>query len=467
MDGFSREVLGRLPLAEAVLRLWAYLAEESFLQQVFQRHRGRCYEQTLSFSLFCHLIAEALLEHRGSAHQAFQRAERQQRLEVSQQAAYGKLRRLPIALSNGFLLEGGLRLLELLPEPESPLPESLAGWSVTAVDGKKLKNAAKRLKPARGSRGRLLGGKALVGLSLPTGLVVGMNADPDGETNDGPLVPGLLNQLRPALPGPRLWVADRQFCDLTQPARFAEAGDHFLVRYHPKVHFQRDAEAPVREGSDPQGRPWREEWGWIGRPQSRRRRYVRRITLFRGEGEEDVILITNLLDADAVPAVDLLAVYRRRWGIERVFQQVSEVFHLKQLIASTPEGTIFQCAFCLLLYNMIELVRHFVAQPAGVPLERVSLGNLFYDVHRQLIAWNELLGPSRTEAALERLASPGPLRARLEALLSEVWTPRWEKAAQRKRKPPPERASLTGGHTSVYRLIQQARREPPGDCKDV
>jgi len=42
---------------------------------------------------------------------------------------------------------------------------------------------------------------------------------------------------------------------------------------------------------------------------------VRRITLYR-PGEKDVILVTNLCDAAAVPAVDLLEVYLNRWGIE-------------------------------------------------------------------------------------------------------------------------------------------------------
>jgi hypothetical protein len=47
----------------------------------------------------------------------------------------------------------------------------------------------------------------------------------------------------------------------------------------------------------------------------------------RRDGEEDVILVTGLLDAAAYPAEDLLALYLARWGIERVFQQITEVSH--------------------------------------------------------------------------------------------------------------------------------------------
>ena len=39
--------------------------------------------------------------------------------------------------------------------------------------------------------------------------------------------------------------------------------------------------------------------------------------------------MTDLLHPDRYPAADLLALYLARWGIERVFQQVTEVFPLE------------------------------------------------------------------------------------------------------------------------------------------
>jgi len=49
------------------------------------------------------------------------------------------------------------------------------------------------------------------------------------------------------------------------------------------------------------------------------------VTLHR-DGEEDVILVTDLLDAERYPAEELLSLYLARWGIERVFQQLSAAF---------------------------------------------------------------------------------------------------------------------------------------------
>jgi hypothetical protein len=269
-------------------------------------------------------------------------------------------------------------------------------------------------------------------------------------------MPALLAQLRASVPGPRLYVLDRQFCDLVQPAQLTAGGDHYLIRYNAKVGFHADPGRSPRRGRDERGREYVEEWGWLGAASNPRRCYTRRITLYR-PGEEDVILVTDLLDAERYPAVDLLSTYLGRWGIEAVFQKITEVFHLKRLVSSSPEGTIFQCAFCLLLYNMIAVLRGYVGAAAGVAAAEVSSENLFYDVHRQLAAWTELIGPSKTAATLELAGSAPALRESLSRLLAGAWVERWRKAPAKKHQPPPTGETFPGGHTSLQRLRLQAK----------
>ena len=117
-----------------------------------------------------------------------------------------------------------------MPTIEDPLPKSLRDLEPTAIDGKKIEHVAKRLKCLRKFRGHVLGGKIAAAMSLRTNLAVGLAADPDGEVGDAPLVPDVLAQVRGTGTRPRLWVADRQFCDLVQPAQFAAAGDHFPIQ---------------------------------------------------------------------------------------------------------------------------------------------------------------------------------------------------------------------------------------------
>jgi hypothetical protein len=456
---YVRETLARLPLAESVLLLWQQVADPAFLQDLFQRHRGRGYEKALSFPSLVQLIADALLQHDGSARASFERALADDALPVSIPAAYGKLRRLPLAVSCAFVTEATARLRELLPvRPATALPASLREFTVTVLDGKAVKRVAKRLKLLRGLRGGLLGGKALVALELNTGLAVALQADPDGERNELRLVPGLVPEVRRRLPGPRLWLGDRQYCDLGQTGRFAEAGDHFLVRYHPKVHFHPDPGRGPRHGQDAAGRPYVEEWGWLGAATDRRRRYVRRLTVQR-PGQDDLVLVTDLLDAGRYPAVDLLAAYLARWGIERVFQQVTEVFPLRRLIGGSPQAGIFQLAFCLLLYNMIHVLRAYVAAAEEWQADDVSLEKLFDDVERELIAWSVLVRPAETAAVFGTVPSVPQAKRRLTQLLADVWQDRWLKAVNEKPRPHRAKQQATRSHTSVHRLLEDHRRQ--------
>jgi hypothetical protein len=462
VDAYARETLQRLPLADATLSLWAYVLQPTFLAQVFAEHRGRSFEETLTFARFVDLIGDALVKHEGSGRQSFTRAREQGTLETSSEAVYGKLRRVPLSLSLGFFTEGTARLRALLPPQHlaTELPASVAELTVVVGDGKTLKRVAKRLLPARGAAGKVYGGKLLVAFLPSPGVAVAMAADPDGERNECRLMPQVIEQTRHVVSGPRLWVLDRQFCDLVQTARCSEAGEHFLIRYHKKVQFWPEPTQPTTVTQDAQGRHIEEEWGWLGAKFNRDRRFVRRLILTR-PGDEAIILVTDLLDAGQYPAADLLTVYRARWGIERVFQQITEVFALRRLIGSTPQATVFQAAFCLLLYNMIQVLRGYIAttQPQPCLAEALSSEQLFYDVRRELTAVSVLVPPPIVVSAYTEELSQEELRQRLHSLLDTVWTPRWRKAVNTNPRLRVAKAKRSGAHTSIHRLLQAARQD--------
>ncbi len=225
-----------------------------------------------------------------------------------------------------------------------------------------------------------------------------------------------------------------------------------MVRYHPKVPFYADPTCPAREGHDGRGRRYVEEWGHLGSPRNKKRMYVRRITLYR-PGEKDVILVTNLCDAVAVPAVDLLETYLKRWGIEQMFQQVTEVFGLEHLIGTRPEGVIFQFAMCLLLYNLIQVVRGVIAVDVQRPREEISGEKLFEDVERQMIAWSETVEPEETIAHFEGQWTALRVKVRLSELLRGLWKDRWLKSPPKKPRAA-RKVVRKRTHGSVYRILE-------------
>jgi hypothetical protein len=456
MDAFERELMRRSPLAACVLEVCDHLFDDQLLQSIWDAHRGRCYEDVLQFADFLRLMRDALVRHGGSAHRLFVELERRGAEPVDESNFYRKLARTPVPLSRALLSGCTQRLAGLMPGPAAvTLAACFEGFAVIVGDGKKIKNAAKRLKPTRGYSGALIGATALVGLDVRSGLAVAMSDSLDGMTNDVPLVPALMEQLRGLIADrPILSVWDRQFDDVRTLGHLsARAGDAYVVRMKQLSSAPFAAEpSSVQRTTDAQGRPVVDEIGLLGT--GKRAVRVRRITLCRGGGEdeEDVVLLTNLLGRDAFAAADLLALYRRRWGIEQVFQQVTETFALSHLIGSSPKAVLLQFAFCLLLYNLMQVIKAYVAEDGGVLASVVSMFYLFADVKKELQAW-----AYHTDGTWPRVRrDPPAMRRRLRELLAGSWDPlAYTKAADKKPRPkPPPKLRLHGGYTSVKRAME-------------
>src|SRR3954468_4452310 len=269
-DAFSASVLERLPLADSVWRLLHFTMDAPWLDDLWARKRGPCYERELKFRTLAHLVADALLEHSGSGRQAFERAQEADVLPVSISSAFEKLGNLPVSLSETWLAEGTQRMNAVLPEfpAVDPLPDCWAEFEVFGADGKAIKHVKRLLKPLRGLQAGILGARASVGLDLRTGLAVAMVGHLDGEAGEGDLTRALLLKLAAAAAAvEKGWLAvlDRLYCNLSFPQEVLEAGGHFLIRYCSNTTFVPDPTRPAQESRDAQGRRIVQEWGWLGK----------------------------------------------------------------------------------------------------------------------------------------------------------------------------------------------------------
>lgn len=454
MDGdFDRRLLDRLPLAEAAFLCFAHCWDDAFLDDLFDANAKGCYVDQITFPTLTSLVCDALLKHGGSGNKAFTQARVDGRLKAAVVSVYQKLGRTPVSLSTAFLRECTARLLRLLPSgARADTPACLEGLRLRVIDGKTIKRVSRRLKPLRRVRGKMLGGKLLVCVCPRTGLALAMSADPDAFRNDLALVDDLLAQLPPDRSAPCLFIADRQFCELGLMSDLVGREDHFLIRHGRNVAFTPDPSHPATGGTDSRGRRWTQCRGTLGAAGNTSRRVVRRITLLRPQ-EEDVSIVTDLLDEAAYPAEPLLEAYLRRWGIEQVFQQVTEVFSLDKLIGATPRAAVFQAAVCFVAYNVTQAIKAHVAEGAGVKFETVSTHKLFDDVADQTRAMAAAAG----SAAIVRLTTPSPppdvVARRLAALLAAVWRDWWIKCPTTKRRPAEPARYAKSGRASVHRLL--------------
>jgi hypothetical protein len=452
MDAFERELMRRSPLAACVLDICDFVFDDQMLNSIWEAHRGRCYEDILKFDGFLRLMRDALLRHGGSAHKMFVELESRKAHPVDESNFYRKLAHMPVELSRALLCQGTQRISQLLPEALVKLPGCFDGFEVIAGDGKAIKKAAKRLAPTRGFVGSLLGAKALVAVNLRNGLAIAMSDSLDGLSNDVPLVSLLMPQLYGVVDQRAiLSVWDRQFDHLSTLVTLSKRPqDAFVVRLS-RCQTPFEVESSV-ETRDAQGRRVVDEVGMLG--SGKRAIRVRRIRLLRqkSEGEEDVMLLTNLLDRSVYAASDLLELYRHRWNIEQVFQQVTETFGLSHLIGCQPQAVLLQFSYCLLLYNMMQVVKAYVAEDGQVLASMVSMYYLFDATHTELTAWAHHTDGQWPRKQLDA----GQLQARLRSLLNGSWHPiKYGKKPDKKPRPKPKPGRwLKGGHSSVQRALE-------------
>jgi hypothetical protein len=467
-DVFSASVLEKLPLADSVWRLLHFTMADPWLEDLWRRKRGPCYERELKFSTLAHLVADALLEHSGSGHQAFERGREAEILPVSISSSYDKLGHLPVPLSETLLEEGTQRMNAALPEVPAvdPLPKCLADYEVFGADGKAIKHVKRLLKPLRALQAGILGARASVGLNLRTGLAVAMVGHLDGEAGEAVLTKDLLMRLAALAGLGKLWlvVLDRLYCNRSFPQEVLKVGGHFLIRYCTNTTFVPDVAKPAQESRDAQRHRIVQEWGWLGKVEKDDRLYVRRITKHLPDGNE-ISVITDLLDEVKYPAEAMLSTYRSRWGIETVFHQITDVFSLKHLIGTRPKAVLFQLSFCLLMYNALQVVRAHLASYRGCEARKISNEKLFYDVKRELVAVNVLVKVEMLLSLLGEMPTAAELRERMRQRLRGAWSHRWWKApssgggGHQKVK-----TRVLGNHTSTYRVLQQVheqKTEPP------
>lgn len=455
-DEFSVEAVRRVPVAEGVLSTLAVLFSEERMAKLYEEHRGASYESGLSFHSVVELMYSAVVEHGAVGSAAFKAARAAEKLNVTDQAAYGKIRRIRQSLSNALVCESIQPLMEMFPDTvKTRVPLSFNKYNVYCIDGKKLKDVAKRLKQTRGIAGKLLGGKALVALSVHEQLVVGMSSSLDGEANDGPLVPELLEKVHAWSPKLNIFLADSQFCDLTTPRRILEYGSDFVMRYHPKVHFHVDPAVKSIKGKDNWDRAYVDEIGWLGKPSRKTSIRVRRIVVKRAN-DPDLIIVTSLLDTEKFSAVDLLELYGLRWTIETAFQHVTKEFDLRHMIGSTAEATLFQFSISLVIHNVMRLIVAHVSEAKKISPEEVSLPKVIRTAKKQMASLTIFVPAAQTA---DLILNKKPTAARVAKMLRKLWDDDWIKARKKSRAvtTPPKKKS--GAHTSVYRQINAYRNE--------
>ena len=102
------------------------------------------------------------------------------------------------------------------------------------------------------------------------------------------------------------------------------------------------------------------------------------------------MLVTTLLDEQAYPDEQIIALYRRRWAVELFFRDIKTTLGLDVLRCQTPDLIEKEVWLQVIAYNLIRALMLEAAWTHGVELTRLSFKGTV-DTLRQ---WTPLLAPT-------------------------------------------------------------------------
>ncbi len=318
---------------------WALSAEA--VDGLFGRVADEQYERELLFSTCVDLMATVVCRTHKSVNVAYQRA--QPAVGVSVQALYDKLKGIEPQTSAELVRHTAQRLGPLIRRMKGTSPALVPGYRVQVLDGNHLTKTQRRLKVLRDVAAGPLPGQTLVVWDPELNLAIDVVCGEDGHAQERSLLEPILARVE----ADDLWLADRNFCTTGVLFRIAAGSGSFAIRQHAStLAWERESDVVTQGRCETGAVSAQDLWLQNGAGATLK---VRRITLRLDtpspEDETEIHVLTNL--PKSVKAGRIMDLYRQRWGIESLFQDLTTTLKCEVNTLGYPPAALF--AFCVAL----------------------------------------------------------------------------------------------------------------------
>lgn len=418
------------------------------LDEIFQQHRGRQYDDTIKFSTVAMSMAEIALGTVENRNQAYRKYK--QELQTSMVAYYGKINRTEPAVCEALVRHSAHRAGELLGELNFEPWEVLPGYRCFAVDGNHLGKTEKRLKETRGLCAAPLPGTVVARFDLQTGLFDQSYLLEDGHAQESTVLDRAIEDLAER----DLILADRHFCIVPFLLKLAASGCFFLIRQHGRLKGELlgnrrkigeidsgvvyEQAMKIRAGEDTL--------------------VVRRLTVELHEptrdGDLELHVLSNVPAADA-DACKLAQMYRQRWEIENAFYLLTTTLVCEMKSNCYPRCALLLFCTAMLAYNCRQvLLASLYAEHAQEDVEQMSQ----YQVALDTVVPMEGMMTAINEEEWAKLTPRDPrgVAAFLRVVSRRVNVRGYQKSVRGPKKPPLKRKRCRAGtHVSTHRVLQE------------
>ena len=421
------------------------------LERLFEENAVTQYTRTLPFSTVAEVMGEVVFNVSPSIGASLQN--RLDSLPVSTRAFYLKLNGIEPDVAAVLVRDSARQLAPVIRKlgVRTPL---LPPYNVRILDGNHFAATEHRLLETRGETAAPLPGQALAVLDPDLRLAIDVFPCEDGHAQER----SLLDQVLPTVRLNDLWIADRNFCTLGFLLGIAGRKGRFIIRHHASMPMEKIGRRK-RIGDSETGRVF-EQKAKITDPETGRPITVRCITLklkvATKDGEREIVMLTNLpkKDADAMKVADL---YRKRWTVESMFQEMTENLTCEIKTLGYPRAAVFAFCLALMAWNGMSVIHAALRNVHGEETVEQNLSNYYLALEIAQVYNGMMIAIPATEWKIFQDLKTAKMVSVLKQLAAKVNLKKFQKTTRGPKRPQPKRKySGNGQHVATAKLL--ARR---------
>jgi len=453
----SRFVQGSaLPVMVRATMENAFAAET--LDALFEETAERQYTRELLFSDLVNLMVSVVSGARTSLHAAYQ--ETLDQLHVSVASVYNKLNGLEPEVSAALVRHTSERFQPVIAAMGGQLPELLPGYRLKIIDGNHLAATERRLKVLRKSKAGPLPGQCLVVLDPTVMQVIDVIPCEDGHAQERSLTDQILSLVHKR----DVWLDDRNFCTTRLLFGIDEGKAYFVTRQHATSVRLEELGRRRKRGRIATGMVFEQKVRLTDPENPERTLVVRRIIVVLDsptrDGESEIHILTNLPIGDA-PAENVAEVYRKRWTLETLFQEIESAFCSEISTLGYPRAALFAFCVALTAYNVLSVVKAALRAQYGRERIEKEVSNFYLATGIRAGYYGMDIVVPESEWATFQEMSPAQFGTTLKDMAASINLAKYRKHPRGPKKPVPTRTRFrTHSHVSTARLLASARKAP-------
>jgi IS4 transposase len=446
-----RPFIEKRPVCVAARAILERLMSCERLDELFEEVAVEGYTRTLHFSMLVQLMGDVVLGVQPSVHAAFQTLDAAGEIPVSDTALYNKLNRIEPAVSAALVEDSAAQAGPVIDALNARLAPWLPEYRCRLLDGNHLSATEHRIEQLRGTWAAPLPGKALVVLDQERMLAEKVFLTEDGHAQERSLLEDVLESVQPD----QLWIADRNFCTLKFLCGIDRRGGFFLIRQHKSLKGELVGRKR-KIGTCETGVVY-EQTIRLTDPETKEPVEFRRITIKlktpTRDGDMELHLLANVPEDDA-DAIVLSGLYRKRWTIETMFQEVTRTLQCEISTLGYPPAALFAFCLALLAYNAVSVLKASLRNVHGEEVVQEQVSGYYLSLELKGTYEGMMIAIPPHEWAIIQTLSIKQFAKLLRELASHVNLARYRKHPRGPKKPPSKKSKYrNGGHVSTYRLL--------------